>query len=87
MQKIIDQIKGYFQMGFLPLLQFFSRWLLISAWIGLLAGTASALFLVALAYVTDYRENHLFLIALLPLGGFTDRLDLPPIWGVSSERK
>lgn len=46
------------------------RWLGLSALVGVLAGSASAFFLVSLDAVTRYRENHLWIIALLPLGGF-----------------
>jgi H+/Cl- antiporter ClcA len=45
------------------------RWLLIACVVGVLAGSASAFFLVALEWATHFRESHLFLIALLPLGG------------------
>jgi H+/Cl- antiporter ClcA len=45
------------------------RWLLIATVVGILAGSASAFFLVALDWATRFRESHLFLIALLPLGG------------------
>ncbi len=34
-----------------------------------MAGTASAIFLESLAFVTDYREAHSWLIYLLPVGG------------------
>ncbi len=46
------------------------RWLGLSALIGLLAGSASAFFLASLDAVTTYREDHGWMIALLPLGGF-----------------
>ncbi|PMD98451.1 chloride channel protein [Siphonobacter sp. BAB-5405] len=46
------------------------RWLLLSALVGGLAGSASAFFLVALDRVTLYRESHRWIIAFLPLGGF-----------------
>ncbi|KQC01992.1 chloride channel protein [Pedobacter sp. Hv1] len=45
------------------------KWLLISLVIGVCIGTTSAGFLQSLAWVTQYRENHLWLIALLPIGG------------------
>ncbi|TGE25315.1 chloride channel protein [Hymenobacter aquaticus] len=51
------------------LLLFVGRWLLISAVVGALAGTASAGFLVALDWVTSWREAHRWILALLPLGG------------------
>ncbi|MCS6967312.1 MAG: voltage-gated chloride channel family protein [Cytophagales bacterium] len=46
------------------------RWLFFALLIGVLAGSASAFFLIALQWVSDFRENHLWVIALLPLGGF-----------------
>ena len=48
---------------------FLAKWLLLSLPIGFLVGSASALFLWSLNWVTNYRENHIWLIALLPLGG------------------
>ena len=45
------------------------QWLVICALIGLFSGSASALFLVALEWVTQIREHHAWLIWLLPLGG------------------
>ncbi|NPA09646.1 MAG: voltage-gated chloride channel family protein [Chlorobi bacterium] len=46
------------------------KWILISTLIGILVGSASAGFLKSLQWTTDFRENHLWLIAFLPLGGF-----------------
>jgi len=48
---------------------FLAKWLLLSLPIGFLVGSTSALFLWSLKWVTNYRENHIWLIALLPLGG------------------
>lgn len=45
------------------------KWLVICVLVGALAGSASAFFLVALDWVTDYREAHTWIIWLLPLGG------------------
>ena len=45
------------------------KWLVLCLVVGLLSGIASALFLVSLQWVTTYREAHLWLIGLLPLGG------------------
>lgn len=45
------------------------KWLLLSILIGACIGTASAGFLTALNWVTDYRESNVWIIALLPLGG------------------
>jgi len=45
------------------------KWSLISILIGLLAGTASAVFLISLDRVTTFRENHPWMLFLLPLSG------------------
>ena len=50
-------------------LLFLLRWLLICGLIGGLAGTASAGFLVALDWVTRWREAHPWALALLPAAG------------------
>lgn len=52
-----------------PALPYLLKWTLIGSFIGILIGSASAGFLISLNWATDYRENHLWLIALLPLGG------------------
>jgi H+/Cl- antiporter ClcA len=44
-------------------------WLFITAVVGVLSGSASAFFLVSLDWVTQYRENHNWVIWCLPLGG------------------
>jgi H+/Cl- antiporter ClcA len=46
------------------------KWTSISLVIGSLIGSASAGFLKSLNWATDYREAHLWLIALLPVSGF-----------------
>ncbi|MDR6465188.1 voltage-gated chloride channel family protein [Chryseobacterium sediminis] len=53
-----------------PALPYILKWLCISIIIGALVGTASAGFLQSLEWATDFRENHLWLIALLPIAGF-----------------
>ena len=45
------------------------KWLVICILVGVSAGSASAFFLVALDWVTNYREAHKGIIWLLPLGG------------------
>ena len=45
------------------------KWILISALIGITTGSASAFFLIALDWVTQYRENNNWIIWLLPIGG------------------
>ncbi len=53
-----------------PSLPYVIKWLLISAIIGALVGTASAGFLTSLQWATDFREHHFWIIAFLPLAGF-----------------
>ncbi|HLK97665.1 MAG TPA: chloride channel protein, partial [Hymenobacter sp.] len=53
-----------------PHLLFLVRWLLLCAVVAGLVGSASAFFLVALDWVTVWRESHHWLIWLLPVGGF-----------------
>ncbi len=50
-------------------LKFTLKWLLVAMIVGLAIGSASAFFLVTLDWTTHYRENHPWLIWLLPLGG------------------
>jgi H+/Cl- antiporter ClcA len=45
-------------------------WVAIGAIVGLLSGSASALFLLSLDLVSEIRDAHLWLLALLPLAGF-----------------
>lgn len=52
-----------------PVFFYLLHWLLLSVFIGLLAGSASAFLLVSLNWATEYRESHLWIISLLPLSG------------------
>ncbi|WP_225552156.1 voltage-gated chloride channel family protein [Sphingobacterium bovistauri] len=45
--------------------------LFISLLLSLLVGSASAGFLISLDWVTDYREEHLWIILFLPIAGFS----------------
>ena len=54
----------------LRLLLHLGKWLVISAATAVLAGSASAFFLLALDHATAWRETHRWLIGLLPLAGF-----------------
>jgi H+/Cl- antiporter ClcA len=67
-QKSFIRTKAFFRAY--PSLPYIIKWLFISLVIGACIGTASALFLKTLGWVTDFRENHLWLIALLPVAGF-----------------
>ena len=46
------------------------KWLALGVGVAILAGTASAWFLLALAWATETREAHRWLLALLPVAGF-----------------
>ncbi|WP_439647565.1 voltage-gated chloride channel family protein [Belliella alkalica] len=63
------KIKEFTRQEFFPSIQFTAKWLVLASLIGLLAGSASAGFLVSLHWVTEYREDNMWIIALLPLGG------------------
>lgn len=54
----------------IKLLPYVFKWALIALIVGILAGTASALFLFSLDYVTAWRETHGWIIWLLPIAGF-----------------
>jgi len=63
----------YRQLDALPgieLLPYLAKWLVLSALVAILAGSASALFLFALEWATQTRLGHRELIWLLPLAGF-----------------
>ncbi|AZA94017.1 chloride channel protein [Chryseobacterium nakagawai] len=60
------------------------KWLAISLIIGSLVGSASAGFLQSLEWATHFRENHVWLIALLPVAGFLIGL-LYYYWGKEVE--
>lgn len=45
------------------------KWILICILIGILSGSASAFFLVALEWVTQFRIHHDWIVWLLPFGG------------------
>lgn len=56
------------------------KWLLISIVAGIIVGSASALLLESLYYVTDIREDNKWIIALLPIAGLVIGL-LYHYWG------
>lgn len=53
-----------------PAIPYVIKWTLICLLIGVCVGSASAGFLQSLDWVTDFRENHIWIIALLPIAGF-----------------
>jgi H+/Cl- antiporter ClcA len=52
-----------------PLLLYLIKWLLLATLVGVLAGSASAFFLTALEWATQTREENLWVIGFLPIGG------------------
>ncbi len=54
-----------------PAFIYLIKWIFLSTIVGVLAGSASAFFLISLDWVTNWRENHLWIIAFLPLAGLT----------------
>jgi H+/Cl- antiporter ClcA len=67
-KKLVFQTKLFFRNH--PSLPYVFKWTFICSFIAILIGSASAGFLQSLNWATDYRENHLWLIAFLPIGGF-----------------
>lgn len=47
----------------------FFKWIWLGGVVGILSGSASAIFLIALEFVTDTRLEHPWLLYFLPLGG------------------
>lgn len=50
-------------------LDYLVKWVLISIVVGACVGSASALFLLSLDWATTWRENNVWIIALLPVAG------------------
>lgn len=46
------------------------KWIAICVIVGLLAGSASALFLLSLDKVTEFRQHHIWIVNFLPIAGF-----------------
>ncbi len=53
----------------ISVLKYLLKWISISTLVGVLVGSASAFFLISLDWATNTRENNLWIIALLPVGG------------------
>lgn len=53
----------------LALIPYILKWLFLTSIVGILSGSASAIFLKLLEWATEYRINHSYLIYFLPLGG------------------
>ncbi len=54
----------------IPSFVYLFKWLVICTILGAIVGGISAFFLLSLNWATNWRESHLWIIALLPLGGF-----------------
>ncbi|RXG24242.1 voltage-gated chloride channel family protein [Leeuwenhoekiella aequorea] len=66
-----NKLKLYlFKIEQIPALLYLFKWLIICTFLGAIAGSVSAFFLVSLDWVTAYRESHFWIIALLPVAGF-----------------
>ncbi len=68
--KAFLKIKLFISSEFIPNFKFTFKWILGSGVVGLLVGSASAVFLISLKWVTDYRESNVWIIAFLPVAGF-----------------
>lgn len=68
-ENIKSKINYFVKIEFLPNFWFLLKWLFIASLVGFLAGSASAFFLVSLEWVTNYREAHVWIIAMLPVAG------------------
>ena len=54
----------------IPSLIYLFKWIFICLILGIIAGSISAFFLLSLEWATNWRESHLWIIWLLPVGGF-----------------
>lgn len=67
-----------------PATPYIVKWLCISAVIGICVGSASAFFLTTLNIATNFREAHVWMIALLPAAGLAISW-LYKVWGKGAE--
>ncbi len=67
----MDKIKKFlFSFEQIPSLLYLVKWVFICLLLGGIVGSVSAFFLISLEWANQYRENNLWIIALLPVGGF-----------------
>ncbi|WP_111707244.1 voltage-gated chloride channel family protein [Lutibacter citreus] len=67
----INKIKNFIlSIEQVPSLIYLFKWVFICLLLGAAAGSVSAFFLISLNWATDWRESHLWIIWLLPIGGF-----------------
>lgn len=72
-QRVYNIANGLFHVNvrdFYAFLATLLKWTLLGGAVGILAGTASAIFLITLAWATNIRLENATLIFLLPVGGF-----------------
>lgn len=63
---MLNQFKPSSKLVFLPSAL---KWVAIASLIGVVAGSASALFLISLDWITTFRDNHRWVIIFLPFAG------------------
>ncbi|MDA3616352.1 voltage-gated chloride channel family protein [Polluticaenibacter yanchengensis] len=66
-QKLLFSVRLFFKKY--PSVPYIIKWSFISLVVGACIGSASAGFLISLDWATHFREDHLWLIALLPVAG------------------
>ncbi len=59
----------YSSSGSIHFFKYLFKWVFLCVIIGVLVGSASAIFLISLKWATVYRESHTWLIFLLPVAG------------------
>lgn len=62
-----DISKQFSEKQLLSQLTWFALWAIVGGFLGLIVGSACAVFLISLQWVTQWRESHVWIIALLPL--------------------
>ncbi len=66
-----NKIKSFlFSFEQIPTFLYLIKWIFICLTLGVIVGSVSAFFLWSLDWATNWRESHLWIIALLPVGGF-----------------
>lgn len=72
-QRVYETVNGLFRVHpgeFLSFAKTGAKWLILGSGAGILAGTASAIFLISLQWATSIRLDHPELLFLLPVAGF-----------------
>lgn len=72
-QDVYHFLNGLFNLDLLEFAAFLRltlKWLALGILVGILAGTASAIFLISLTWATEVRLENPWLLYLLPVGGF-----------------